>query len=65
MVENPATGQPVAHIQGAGPEQVDRAVRSAYAAHQAWRLNPVRERGRYLRRVADVIRAHADEIAAL
>jgi betaine-aldehyde dehydrogenase len=65
VVENPATGQPVAVIQGAGPQQVDQAVRAAYAAHQEWRRRPARERGRYLRKVAEVIRAHADEIAAL
>ncbi|MGB9302755.1 MAG: aldehyde dehydrogenase family protein [Mycobacterium sp.] len=65
VVENPATGQPVAVFQGAGPQQVDQAVRAAYAAHQEWRRRPARERGRYLRKAADVIRAHADEIAAL
>jgi acyl-CoA reductase-like NAD-dependent aldehyde dehydrogenase len=65
VVENPATGRPVARIQGAASAQVDRAVRAAHAAHQAWRLRPARERGRHLRRVADVIAAHADEIAAL
>jgi acyl-CoA reductase-like NAD-dependent aldehyde dehydrogenase len=65
VVENPATGQPVALIQGGGPDQVDRAVRAAQAAQLEWRQRPARERGRYLRRVADVIRAHADEIAGL
>jgi betaine-aldehyde dehydrogenase len=64
-VHDPATGQPVALVQGSGPEQVDRAVRAAHAAHLDWKQRPARERGHYLRRVADVIRAHADEIAAL
>ena len=40
-------------------------MRAAYAAHPDWKQRPARERGRYLRKVADVIRAHADEIAAL
>jgi betaine-aldehyde dehydrogenase len=65
VVENPATGQPVTLIQGAGPGEVDRAVRAAHAGHLHWRQRPARERGRYLRQVAEVIRAHADEIAAL
>jgi acyl-CoA reductase-like NAD-dependent aldehyde dehydrogenase len=65
IVENPATGQPVALIQGGGPDQVDGAVRAAHAAQLEWGQRPARERGRHLRRVADVIRAHADEIAAL
>ncbi|GFG76921.1 NAD/NADP-dependent betaine aldehyde dehydrogenase [Mycobacterium paragordonae] len=41
------------------------AVQAALAAQQRWKQRPARERGRHLRRVADVIRAHADEIAAL
>lgn len=65
VVENPATGQPVTRIRGAGSPQVDLAVRAARAAQHNWWQRPARERGRYLRRVADVIRAHADEIAAL
>ena len=64
-VDNPATGQPVALVQGSGPEQVDPAVRAAHAAHLDWKQRPARQRGHYLRKVADVIRAHADEIAAL
>lgn len=65
VVENPATGLPVTRIRGAGSQQVDQAIRAALAAQQNWGQRPARERGRYLRRVADVIRAHADEIAAL
>jgi betaine-aldehyde dehydrogenase len=64
-VDNPATGQPVAVVQGSGPEQVDQAVKAAHAAHLDWKQRPARQRGHYLRKVADVIRAHADEIAAL
>jgi betaine-aldehyde dehydrogenase len=65
VVENPATGEPVAVVQGAGPEQVDQAVRAAHAAHLDWKERPARQRGRCLRKAAEVIRVHADEIAAL
>jgi betaine-aldehyde dehydrogenase len=65
VVENPATGERVAVVQGAGPDQVDQAVRAAHAAHLDWKERPSRQRGRYLRKAAEVIRAHADEIAAL
>jgi betaine-aldehyde dehydrogenase len=65
VVENPATGERVAVVQGAGPDQVDQAVRAAHAAHLDWKERPARQRGRYLRKAAEVIRAHADEIAAL
>ena len=64
-VDNPATGQPVAVVQGSGPQQVDRAVKAAHAGHLDWKQRPARQRGHYLRKVAEVIRAHADEIAAL
>jgi betaine-aldehyde dehydrogenase len=65
VVENPATGQTITVVQGAGPVEVDQAVRKAHAAHLRWKQRPARERGTYLRKIADVIRAHADEIAAL
>ena len=64
-VQNPATGQVVAVVHGAGPDEADRAVRAAHAGQLTWRERPARERGRYLRQIAEVIRAHADEIAAL
>jgi betaine-aldehyde dehydrogenase len=65
VVENPATGQPVTLVQGAGPDEVDQAVRAARAAQLNWKRRPARERGRYLRQIADLLRAHADEIAEL
>lgn len=65
IVENPATGRTVTVVQGAGPLEVDQAVRKAHAAQLRWKQRPARERGEYLRTVADVIHAHADELAAL
>jgi acyl-CoA reductase-like NAD-dependent aldehyde dehydrogenase len=65
VVHDPASGAPVAHVQGAGPEEVDHAVRAAHAAFANWSQRPARERGQFLHRIAAVIRAHADEIAAL
>ena len=40
-------------------------MRTAHAAHLDWKERPARQRGRYLRKAAEVIRAHADEIATL
>ena len=65
VVLNPATGQPVTVVQGAGPDEVDQAVRAAHAAHLSWKQRPARERGHYLRQIADILRASADEIAEL
>ncbi|GAA0573409.1 aldehyde dehydrogenase family protein [Paractinoplanes ferrugineus] len=64
-VHNPATGRPLAVIAGAGPEQVDQAVRAAYEGHLAWKARTPRERGKWLWKVAQAIRENADEIAAL
>jgi betaine-aldehyde dehydrogenase len=59
----PATGEPLAKIAQAAPDDVDRAVRAAQKAFQAWRkINP-RERGRILLRLAALIRENADELA--
>ncbi|OBJ38401.1 aldehyde dehydrogenase [Mycobacterium colombiense] len=65
VVENPATGAPITTIAGSGPEQVDKAVRAAHIGHLVWKDRQPRERGRWLRAVADAIRAQADAIAAL
>ena len=65
VVENPATGRTITVVQGAGPNEVDQAVRKAHAAHLRWKQRPARERGAYLREIAKIIRAHADELAML
>lgn len=64
-VDNPATGKPLVVVQGAGADQVDQAVRTAYQAHFAWKARLPRERARYLWQIAEQIREHADEIAEL
>lgn len=64
-VDDPATGRPLVIVQGAGAAQVDQAVRAAHAAHFAWKARMPRERGRWLLKVAQVIREHADELAGI
>ncbi|MFC5947537.1 aldehyde dehydrogenase family protein [Pseudonocardia lutea] len=64
-VQNPATGETIAVIQGSGPDEVDAAVRAAHAGHLVWKERPPLERARYMHRIAQVLREHADEIAAL
>jgi acyl-CoA reductase-like NAD-dependent aldehyde dehydrogenase len=64
-VMNPATGRPLAVVAGGGPAEVDAAVRAARTAQPAWADRAPRERARYLREAAQLIRAHADELAAL
>jgi acyl-CoA reductase-like NAD-dependent aldehyde dehydrogenase len=66
-VVDPATGAPFGAIVRGGPQEVDRAVRSAHAtfASDAWRRMPAADRGRILARIAESLRAHEEELARL
>jgi len=61
----PATGLPIAEAPIADAVDVDAAVQAAHAAFAAWRKVLPMERGALLRKAADVLRAHADELALL
>jgi betaine-aldehyde dehydrogenase len=64
-VENPATGQKMAEVSDASPEDVDRAVRAAHEAFYdgRWsRLTPA-ERSVAIWKLADLLAARADEFA--
>jgi betaine-aldehyde dehydrogenase len=62
---NPATGQPLARVQIAGAEDVDRAVGAARDAFGPWSQTTGAARGRILRRAADLLRARREELARL
>ena len=62
---NPATGEVLASLPIAGPAAVESAVRAARAAQPAWAALSGTERGRVLRRAADLLRARNDELAEL
>jgi len=64
-VDNPATGQPICEVQGAGPADVDAAVRAAHAAQPRWAARPVAERAAVLRAIATALRPQADALALL
>jgi acyl-CoA reductase-like NAD-dependent aldehyde dehydrogenase len=49
-VENPATGEVIAHVPDLGPEQVAELARAARAAQPAWESLGFEGRGRVLRR---------------
>ncbi len=66
VVDEPATGLPLAEVAACGPDEIGQAVTVARRTYMTdWRWRPARERGRLLRRVADVIREHAEELAEL
>jgi betaine-aldehyde dehydrogenase len=62
---NPATGETLAEIAIAGPEDVDRAVAAAKSAQASWAATTGAERARILRRAADLLRARNEELALL
>ena len=64
-VLNPATGRPIATLERAGVEEVDRAVAAARAAFPAWRAVKPADRARLLRRLAALTEEHLEELARL
>jgi acyl-CoA reductase-like NAD-dependent aldehyde dehydrogenase len=64
-VLNPATEQVVATVPMADLAQTDEAISRAAAAFPAWRDLAPADRGRLLRRFADVVDAHVEELAQL
>jgi len=62
-VEDPASGEVVAYVAEGSPEDVDRAVRSAWKAFRSWRQVPVNERAAYLWRIATALRQQHEEFA--
>src|SRR5262245_58681294 len=63
----PATGDVIARTPEANAADVDRAVRAARAAFDAgpWKDATAQDRGRVLFKIAEVVRARADELAEL
>lgn len=64
-VSYPATGEDIARIHAATPEVIECALDSATEGLAAWSATPPAERGRVLRRAADLIRARNAELSEL
>src|SRR6202790_467140 len=62
---NPATGEVLGYVTAAGAAQVDAAVRAAEKAQAGWGTMTGTERGRVLRRAADILRSRNQELAEL
>jgi len=62
---NPATAEVITTVQHAGPDDVDRAIRSAKAGFEIWRAMTGAERGRILRKAAALLRERNEELARL
>jgi succinate-semialdehyde dehydrogenase/glutarate-semialdehyde dehydrogenase len=63
QVFDPATGEPIATLPHASPEEVDAAAEAAREAFPAWRALTALERSRILRRAAQILRDRTDAIA--
>jgi len=64
-VTDPATGEVVGSVADADRDDVSAAIDAASAAFPAWAATPARERGRLLRRAADLMRERSAAIAAV
>ena len=64
-VIEPGTGVPFDEVAAAGPGDLDAAVAAAHAAFPAWAQRTAVARAEILFRFADLVRAHAEELAVL
>jgi aldehyde dehydrogenase (NAD+) len=66
-VINPATGETIGQVAGAGPADVDRAVQVARKALESgpWATMDAADRGRLLFKLADLVEQNAEELARL
>ncbi|MGL6279834.1 MAG: NAD-dependent succinate-semialdehyde dehydrogenase [Gaiella sp.] len=64
-VVNPATGATVAEVPRLGADETRRAIEAAQRALPAWRGRTAKERARVLHRLAELMDAHRDALAAL
>jgi succinate-semialdehyde dehydrogenase / glutarate-semialdehyde dehydrogenase len=64
-VEDPATGEVIAEVADARPDDAVRALDAAVAAQAEWAAHPPRERGEILRRAWEAMTDRADELALL
>ncbi|WP_336385714.1 gamma-aminobutyraldehyde dehydrogenase [Paracoccus seriniphilus] len=64
-VIDPGSGEELARIREASPEQVEAAVRAAQEAFETYSRTTPAERAALLLRIADTLEAHQDELAGL
>ena len=65
VVNNPATGQPVARMSTVDRSAVAQAIKVAHQAFFSWRELPAKARGEFLHKVAADLSRRRDEIARL
>ena len=64
-VLNPATGESIAEVPRMGATETRRALAAAETALPAWKARTAKDRARVLRRLADLMLEHEDDLARL
>lgn len=64
-VDNPATGETIAHVGFSNQKDVDAAVKAGYGAFEEWRHRPVEQRIQPLFRLKELLEDHQDQLAEL
>ena len=64
-VTNPASGETLGHVPVCGTAETKRAIEAADKAQRVWRDVPAKERSAVLRKLNDLMLAHADDLALL
>src|SRR6476469_11011424 len=62
-VEDPATGEAIASVADATPEDAKAALDACCAVQEEWAAHPPRERAEILRRSYDAMMAQSEELA--
>jgi betaine-aldehyde dehydrogenase len=62
---NPATGERLGRVADGRADDAAAAIDAAQRGFQSWRNTPPLERARIMRRIAEVIRSHAAELALI
>ncbi|CAN7295888.1 NAD-dependent succinate-semialdehyde dehydrogenase [Rhizobium sp. LjRoot30] len=62
-VFNPATAKPIGTVAWADTSDLDQALDASVRGFETWRSIPAYERAKLMRRAADILRSHAEEIA--
>ncbi len=62
-VVDPSTGEPIASVADASPEDGEAALAAAHEAQRAWSRTPPRQRGELLRRAFELVTERADDFA--
>ncbi|MFN3311491.1 MAG: NAD-dependent succinate-semialdehyde dehydrogenase [Thermomonas sp.] len=64
-VRDPADGLPLANVPDMGAAETRRAIAAAHAAFPAWAAKTARQRAQVLRRIADLMLQHQEDLARL